>query len=140
MGQFLTGDDTRKVTKSYHAIAAGRIDRKTRRLDAPIDGHRAVTHVHCLDSNRGASHLLVRIETGRTHQIRKHLASTGHPVLGDRHYLPKTPQTPKSVRIGRQMLHASQLAFENPVTGRKVVVKAPLPHDFRACLKKYGLT
>jgi len=129
-----------KVAKSYHAIAAGKLDRKKMTLNTPIQGRRAVTHVNCLDAGKEASHLQVKTETGRTHQVRKHLASTGHPVLGDRHYFPKVPQTSKSMKIGRQMLHASQLAFESPVTGRKIVAKAPLPHDFRACLKKYGLT
>jgi len=130
----------RLVKKLYHTIVLGRLRPPEQTVDSPLDGKRAITHVRALDSNRAASHLIVRIETGRTHQIRRHLASRHHAVLGDRHYATRLRSGMKAMTIGRQMLHASSLEFKHPFTGRIVRVKAPLPHDFRKCLKMFNLT
>ena len=129
-----------RVTKTYHVITAGRVQSKTQTIMTPLEGRRAVTRVITLDSNRDASHLLVRIETGRTHQIRKHLAIAHHPVMGDRYYGTRFKARRKSMTVGRQMLHASKLEFKHQATGRKILGKAPLPHDFRKCLQLYRLT
>jgi len=128
------------VRKMYHAIVAGRLQTDGRTIARPLEGQRAVTHCKTLDAGAEASHVLVRIDTGRTHQIRKHFASLKHPVLGDRHYATGRRPSTRALRIGRQMLHASEVAFRHPGTGRRTRVRAPLPHDFRACLRMFGLT
>ena len=129
-----------EVQKQYHVIVRGRLDTSNRTISSPIDGRRAVTNIRTLDGNRDASHLLVRTETGRTHQIRKHLDSLGHAVLGDRLYGLRPRSGPRKTRIGRQMLHASHLSFRHADTGRLVSVSAPLPHDFRSCLRVFRLS
>jgi len=129
-----------RVIKTYHVIAAGRVQPKTQTIMTPLESRRAITHVITLDSNRDASHLLVRIETGRTHQIRKHLAIARYPVLGDRYYGTRFKARRKSMTVGRQMLHASTLEFKQQATGRQIRGKAPLPRDFRKCLQLYSLS
>ena len=84
---------------------------------------------------QAASLLACRLETGRTHQIRIHLAEIGHPVLGDRVYRPyKAPRFPIQVR--RQALHARNLGFLHPITGEAVSVEAPLPADLSQLLEQ----
>ena len=129
----------RRVKKTYHAIVAGRVTKDSFTIRSPIDGEQAVTHVRTLDTSSEASHLLVFIETGRTHQIRRHLAARRHPVLGDRQYATSIPATERTVRIPRQMLHSYRLSFPHPATGELVVVTSPLPSDFRACLRRFSL-
>ncbi len=126
------------VNKTYHAIVAGRFFPKRCTITLPLNGQRAVTHVQVLDANSTASHLLVTIETGRTHQIRKHLAHAGTPVLGDRHY-GMHAVTHKTMQITRQMLHASTIEFKNPLTGMNIKIKAPLPADFRTSMTAFRL-
>jgi len=87
----------------------------------------AVTHIHCVASNPGVSHLKVKIETGRTHQIRKHLAYIGHPVLGDRTYSVRGAVPEEFRQIERQMLHAASLTFTSPFTNQKIRAEAPCP-------------
>lgn len=128
------------VRKTYRVLVHGRPRWEDFTVDTPIDERRATTHIHVLDRASEASHLQVCIETGRTHQIRKHLAGIGFPVLGDRMYGVRRRGTAKSIRIGRQMLHASELSFRHPFMNRIVRAKAPLPRDFRACLKAHRLT
>jgi 23S rRNA pseudouridine1911/1915/1917 synthase len=128
------------VSKSYHAIVAGRMPSDPTTITKPIEGLPAITHCKTLDSRAEASHLLVKIDTGRTHQIRKHLADLGFPVIGDRHYATRRRSGQQAMQVGRQMLHASGLAFKHPMSGRTVRVRAPLPRDFRNCLKMFGLT
>ncbi|MBN2302348.1 MAG: RluA family pseudouridine synthase [Lentisphaerae bacterium] len=130
----------RKIRKTYHAIVQGCMRDKNRTIATPLGGKQALTHIRVLDTNRTATHLLITIETGRTHQIRKHLHSIGHPVLGDRYYGVKTTASSKTMKIGRQMLHASGLRFKHPFTSKEIAVKAPLPKDIRGCLKMFGLT
>ncbi len=130
-----------QVCKTYHAIVSGRVKADTRTLRDAIDGKSAVSRIRVLDAKPAATHLQVAIETGRTHQIRKHVASVGHSVIGDRHYRAGRKRLdPRDMKAGRQMLHAGGFAFLHPGTRRRVVVKAPLPADFRRCLKAYGLT
>lgn len=129
-----------RVKKCYHVIASGRLRPSVQTITTPIEGRRVITHLKTLDSNKDASHLVVTIQTGRIHQIRKHLDSIRHPVLGDRHYETASRLPQKVLHIGRHMLHASKLEFDHPATERKVRVKAPLPRDFRSCLKRFRLT
>jgi len=129
----------RQVSKIYHAVCAGRVGGDRRTLRGRLDGKSAITHLEVLSANRAASHLAVRIETGRTHQIRKHLSALGHPVLGDPAYGTRAAQTDRGMRVPRQMLHAASIRFRCPQTGQAIVAKAPLPGDFRACLRAFEL-
>jgi 23S rRNA pseudouridine1911/1915/1917 synthase len=126
------------VTKIYHAIVVGSLMTEDRTLEGEIDGLSAVTHIRTLDANRQASHLVAKIETGRTHQIRRHLADVRHPVLGDRQY-GKVPEGHLAVLPERHMLHAFEVAFPHPLTQAPVQAKAPLPGDFLQCLKALRL-
>jgi 23S rRNA pseudouridine1911/1915/1917 synthase len=128
------------VRKQYHALTLGRINPPRGTIRTDIDQRRAVTHFRTLDANRTAGHILVRTETGRTHQIRKHLASIRHPILGDRRYGLVVDARLRRLVPRRQMLHASLLEFTHPLTGKKVRARASLPKDFRACLKALGLS
>jgi len=94
-------------------------------------GRRAVTRFRTLERLTGASFVSVRLETGRTHQIRVHFSAAGHPVLGDRVYGPRV-----AARGGppRQMLHARRLGFMHPSTGKPLAAEAPLPPDFEETL------
>ena len=129
----------RKIRKQYHAIASGRIIERRRRIGLPIDRQPAVTHIAVVDAGRDATHLTADIETGRTHQIRKHLAAIGHPVLGDRQYATGRELQSRERNIGRQMLHAYRIEFEHPMADRHIVCVAPLPLDFLECLRRYRL-
>jgi 23S rRNA pseudouridine1911/1915/1917 synthase len=129
----------RRVLKVYHAIVAGRFPLSEQTIRSPLDGEPAATHVRRLDANDSASHLAVRIETGRTHQIRRHMARAGHPILGDRQYGTETLNDRRYLEVPRQMLHASELRFPHPAGDRVVEAVSPLPSDFRACLDRFGL-
>lgn len=129
-----------KIVKVYHALATGDIKERERRIDYALEGEPAVTHVYRVASNDLASHLKIKIETGRTHQIRKHLAYIGHPVLGDRTYALRGGAVPEEFRlIERQMLHAASLTFTSPFTHQKIRTEAPLPKDFAMWIKRLGL-
>lgn len=128
------------ISKIYRVIATGRFRQSEMKCSEPVDGQRAVTYFKALDSSNEASHLQARIETGRTHQIRKHLASLGHYVMGDRYYGVRNKVSNKDMKIRRQMLHASSLEFMSPLTGRRVRAKAQLPGDFRKTLALFKLS
>ena len=129
---------TRSVSKTYHAIAAGRIEYAHQTIDAPVDGKRALTKLVREESGRDATFVKARIETGRTNQIRRHLASIRHPVLGDRVFGVKFARDPRIMRVPRQMLHASTLVLPHPLKrGTEIKVHSPLPADFRAALKLF---
>jgi RluA family pseudouridine synthase len=128
-----------KISKVYHTLAAGQIKERERRVEYALEGEPAVTHLHLVTSNPGVSHLKVKIETGRTHQIRKHLAYIGHPVLGDRTYAVRGAIPEEFRKIERQMLHAASLTFTSPFTHQKIRVEAPLPRDFVSWMKRLGL-
>ena len=131
-----------RVQKVYYAVASGRIEGGGGTIDAPIarlhegttercvraDGQRAVTHYRVLARDAEATFLEVRLETGRTHQIRVHLRSIGHVLLGDDMY------GGSRARIGRQALHCGQVCFRHPESGRTVALTAPLPEDMQAIL------
>ena len=96
------------------------------------NGRRAVTHWVVLGRYPGCTHIQCRLETGRTHQIRVHLASIGHPILGDTVYGAKKPYP----GLAGQCLHARRLSFLHPRTGERVTVECPLPDYFTALLDK----
>lgn len=129
------------VTKVYHTIVHGQVQMKEQTVTAVIGAQRAVSHIRVLDSNRRASHLSIRIETGRTHQIRKHMAGIRHPVLGDlRHGRSGDDGKPsEDAPVRRQMLHSASVRFRDPETGENVCARAPLPPDMRTCLKQLHL-
>ena len=131
----------------YEAIICGspREDRGT--VDAPIGRHPsdrkkmcvtqrnsrpAVTHWEVVARYRGYTHIRCRLETGRTHQIRVHMAHIGHPILGDCVYGHKKPELGQS----SQCLHAGTLCFAHPRDGHPVIVHAPLPDYFRQVIEK----
>jgi 23S rRNA pseudouridine1911/1915/1917 synthase len=128
----------RAVTREYLAAVDGRPRARTGTIDAPLgrdrrvrtrmstdtdDPRDAVTHFEIVETLEGASILRVRLETGRTHQIRAHLLAIGHPVLGDPEY------GKAAAGLARQFLHAEHLAFTHPVTGEPVDLRSPLPDD-----------
>ena len=134
------------LARTYQCVAVGgfREDRGT--VDAPIardprdrkrmavvpDGREAVTHWEVVARYPGCTHLRCRLETGRTHQIRVHLAHIGHPILGDTVYGTKKPVP----GLTGQCLHASELRFLHPRTGEAVELSCPLPEEFIALLAK----
>ena len=135
----------------YHAVVLGGFREESGTVDAPIgrhpadrkrmavcrpgDGRPAVTHWQLVDSRGGYSHITCRLETGRTHQIRVHMAHAGHPLLGDPVYGPKKPFP----GLAGQCLHAARLTFVHPATGERMTVEAPLPGWFTAVLDRLGL-
>ena len=111
-------------------------DRKRMAVCAPGQGREAITHWQVLSSQGGYSHITCRLETGRTHQIRVHMAYTGHPLLGDTVYGSKKPVP----GLAGQCLHAARLTFTHPTTGVEMTVEAPLPSWFTQTLERLGLT
>jgi 23S rRNA pseudouridine1911/1915/1917 synthase len=93
------------------------------------EGRAAVTHFETEQVLDGYTLLRVRLETGRTHQIRAHLKAIGHPVAGDPEY-----GHAGVLGLERQFLHAERLAFEHPVTGERIDVRSPLPDDLARVL------
>lgn len=128
-----------KIVKIYRAIVIGRVSRELRTITRDIDGESAVTLVTVLDSSRDASYLEVRIQTGRTHQIRRHLAAMRHPVLGDKDYAGEQRGKEAFRSVPRQMLHACRLILPDPQGGPPLRVAAPVPDDFRAVLRELKL-
>ncbi|NKB23835.1 MAG: RluA family pseudouridine synthase [Kiritimatiellae bacterium] len=128
-----------QVSKQYLAISMGCIPHKIKKITKPIEGQIAITGIKVIDGNKQASLLSIDLHTGRTHQIRKHLASIGHPIAGDKHYATLKLVDPVLKKVPRQMLHAWQLSFKHPQTGISIHVTAPLPDDFRRCLKQMDL-
>jgi RluA family pseudouridine synthase len=130
---------SRDVGKQYHAIVAGRVAPARQAMRWPVDGQPATTGLFVLDARDEASHVRLEPLTGRTHQIRIHLRLLGHPVVGDRHYGASETHTRKLMGVERQMLHAWTVEFVRPSGGMRRTVKAPLPRDFRACLRMFRL-
>lgn len=130
---------TRRVRKIYHAIVASKVLEENFTIDLPLDGKPARTHVKRVRSNDSSGHVQVRIETGRTHQIRRHLSMVRLPVVGDRRYGLKTSRDPGLQQATRQMLHSAEV--EMPLSGdtERVRAFAPLPADFHQCLKRLRL-
>jgi 23S rRNA pseudouridine1911/1915/1917 synthase len=99
----------------------------------PDQGKRAVTHVEAVEALRGATLCHVRLETGKTHQIRIHLAERGHPLVGERVYVRDAERDGIALLAApRLMLHAATLGLAHPVSGTAIALEAPLPDDFTA--------
>ena len=131
---------THKVAKTYHAITVGEFKYTHQNIDTPLDGETAVSRVTREAKCADASFLRVRIETGRTNQIRRHLASVRFPIVGDRTFGLKHARDPRLIAVPRQMLHASSLELPDPVAkGATIRAHSPLPADFRAALKLFGM-
>lgn len=136
----------REIDRRYLALVAGMPRSRTGRIEAPIGRDRRDRQRHSLDTDtpRDAvtwfevferlgprTMLEVRLETGRTHQIRVHLASIGLPICGDPTY-----GVDGDLELSRQFLHAHRLAFRHPVTGEEIDVESPLPPDLAAALDR----
>lgn len=130
---------TRKVKKLYEFVAAGLIENNPTTITEPIDGQPAKTTIRRISCNKDATFGSARIETGRTHQIRIHLASIRHPVLGDRVHGLKKGADPRLLRVPRQMLHATELEMDDPMGRGTLRAHSPLPADFRRCLQMFKL-
>ena len=126
-----------KITRRYEAIVHGELQHDKGVIDAPIgrrdtsiierevrdDGQYAVTHYAVLGKYKNLSHVALKLETGRTHQIRVHLSHLGHPIVGDDLY------GGSREKIQRQALHAYELSFFHPITDNYISFRAPLPKD-----------
>ena len=147
--QALSGQlQARTMEKHYLALAEGLFREDAGRVDKPIarsrkdrkkmavdpEGRDAVTEWRVLARGSGCTLLDVHILTGRTHQIRVHLQSLGHPVCGDPIY-----GLPRGLRVPRLMLHARSLAFTHPRTGERMTFYAPIPDDFARGLRTGGI-
>ena len=135
------------MARTYDAIVCGSFKEDTGTVDAPIGRHPsdrkkmcviarnskdAVTHWEVVKRYRGYTHIRCKLETGRTHQIRVHMAHIGHPILGDTVYGHKKPELGQD----SQCLHAGALCFRHPRDGRPVMVFAPLPEYFQNVIEK----
>ena len=98
------------------------------------DGQLAVTHVEPVERLQGATLVACRLETGRTHQIRIHLAESGHPLVGERVYV--RDFSGAMIPAARPMLHAAELGFDHPVDDRPMRFSDPVPKDFEETLKR----
>jgi len=121
------------VDREYRAVAVGRVTPQT--VDRPIQGKRAVTHIDVQEALVGATLVSVRIETGRTHQIRIHLAGLGTPVAGDHQHGGEASRT-FTPRAPRLALHAAMLGFTHPATGERVRFERPLPAELAAWIAR----
>lgn len=136
----------REITKKYVALVRGVIKENNATIDMPIgrsdkdrkkmavkkDGKNAVTHFDVINRYEGYTYLDIKIDTGRTHQIRVHLAEIGYPIVGDSVY--SNGRNPFGVE--GQMLHAKSLEFKHPITGDVLKLEAPLPKYFEEVLKE----
>lgn len=135
------------MARTYEAIVCGSMKEDAGTVDAPIGRHptdrkkmtvtarnskEAVTHWEVVKRYRGYTHIRCRLETGRTHQIRVHMAHIGHPILGDTVYGHKKPELGQD----SQCLHAGLLCFRHPRDGHPVIVQAEFPPYFREVLEK----
>lgn len=138
---------SRRVEKVYHAVAQGHLDPARGTIEAPIGrsphhdykyavmstGKHAVTHYEVTEPLGGADLLRVRLETGRTHQIRVHAAAMRHPLVGDPLY-GADPTLAARVGLARQWLHAMELSFQHPVSGERVSFSSTYPEDLQTAL------
>lgn len=131
---------THKVSKVYHAISAGSFKFAHQIVDTPLDGQPAVSKVTREAVSADASFLRIRIETGRTNQIRRHLAAIRYPIIGDRVFGLKNVRDPRLMQVPRQMLHASTLTLPDPLDPHvEIKAHSPLPADFRSALRLFGM-
>ncbi|MDB5350756.1 MAG: pseudouridine synthase, RluA family [Planctomycetota bacterium] len=150
---------THDIERQYLAVVEGAVRRETGTIDLALvtdrgdlrrgvareegEGRRAVTHFRVIERFGPVATLVaVWLETGRTHQIRIHMAEMGHPVVGEKVYRPKTQPKCKA-SFHRQALHAQTLGFRHPITGEMVRAEAPVPEDMAALLmdlrNRYGI-
>lgn len=129
----------REVLKAYLAIVRGFVPVGLHRIDTPIESQPALTHVKVRKSTDIASLIELRLDTGRTHQIRRHLSGVAHPLVGDKQYETREVKSEALRRVPRQMLHALRLGFKHPRTGVEVQAEAPIPADFRETMKALRL-
>lgn len=134
------------VSKTYIALVRGNLKENEATIDMPIgrskkdrkkmavdrNGKRAITHIKVLKRYDGFTLLEVKIETGRTHQIRVHLSEIGYPIVGD--YTYSNGKNPFGIE--GQMLHAQKIEFTHPTTGKKVSFEAPLPEYFKHVIEE----
>jgi len=139
----------RAVDKRYHALVQGHPDPLTGTVDAPTDRHPtsayrfavvaggrdSVTHYETIEAFRHGTLLDVRLETGRTHQIRVHMAALRHPCVADITY-GADPTLARRLGLGRQWLHAVRLGFRHPADGRAVEFHSPYAEDLRRALDR----
>jgi 23S rRNA pseudouridine1911/1915/1917 synthase len=139
---------SRTVDKTYHALVQGHPDPFTGTIDAPIgrhpgaeykmavmaDGRHSITHYDTLDAFVGTTLVEVKLETGRTHQIRVHMSAVKHPCVGDLTY-GADPVLAARLGLGRQWLHAVRLGFVHPTTGEFVTFTSPYPADLERALE-----
>jgi 23S rRNA pseudouridine1911/1915/1917 synthase len=139
----------REIDKTYHALVQGHPDPLEGTIDAPIgrapksdwkfavreDGKHSVTHYETLEAHRFASLLEIQLETGRTHQIRVHMAALKHPCVGDLTY-GADPTLAKRLGLERQWLHALRLGFTHPDSGEYVEYSSTYPEDLARALEK----
>lgn len=139
-----------RITRVYEAVVAGNLKENEGTIDAAIgrhptdrkkmsthcrNGKRAVTHYRVLERFGKYTYIQCRLETGRTHQIRVHMASIGHPILGDTVYGPaRQPSGFGGILLEGQTLHAKTIGFLHPATGEYIEKEAPLPEYFRNLL------
>lgn len=134
-------------SREYEAVVYGKLKEQSGTVDAPIGRHKtdrkkmcvtalnsknAVTHYSVLDYNNGFSHIRLKLETGRTHQIRVHMAYIGHPVAGDPVYGPSKVIS----ALNGQCLHAKKIGFVHPISGEWLDFDSELPEYFREFLRK----
>ncbi|WP_327045135.1 RluA family pseudouridine synthase [Microbispora sp. NBC_01189] len=141
----------RTVDKRYHALVQGHMDPLRGTVDAPIDRHPSgdgrfavvaggkdsVTHYDTIEAFRAASLLDIKLETGRTHQIRVHMAALRHPCVGDLLY-GADPTLAARLGVRRQWLHAVSLSFEHPATGEWMTFTSDYPDDLGRALEILG--
>jgi 23S rRNA pseudouridine955/2504/2580 synthase len=154
LGELFTEGDA--IKKAYLALAKGKMPRPTGVIELPLSEHEqtgrskerrgvnfqeAVTRWQVTSSNHDASLLAVRIETGRTHQIRRHLQAMGHPVAGDRRYgdFPFNKEARSRWGLKRMFLHAWRLEIPHPVTGTPLRLECPLPPELVEVLGRANL-
>jgi 23S rRNA pseudouridine955/2504/2580 synthase len=148
--------DGSEIRKTYLAIAKGKMPRERGTIDTPLSEHEqtsrskaargvnmqpARTLYRVVGAVREASLLELTLETGRTHQIRRHLEAVGHPVLGDRRYgdFPFNRQAKQRWGLARLALHAWKLTLPHPITARKLSLRAPIPDELGSALRGMGL-
>ena len=133
----------KEIKKTYVAIVDGVINNKSATINAPItrdvkdrkkmmvgkDGKNSITHFYVIKTFKNNTYISLNLETGRTHQIRVHMAYIGHPVTNDKVY------GKENTSFG-QYLHASKLEFIHPITKKEIIVEAPLPEEFIEKLKE----
>lgn len=138
----------RTTDKRYHAVVQGHLDPSSGTIDAPIgrdrrhqhrfavvsDGRPSVTHYDTVEAFHYGSLVSIRLETGRTHQIRVHMAAMKHPCAGDITY-GADPELAKMLGLSRQWLHAVSLTLQHPATGEDVTFESGYPDDLSAALR-----